>query len=879
MSRTRKVHAWSLAVVCALIFVFSASAESVLRAVAQAVLPGATTVAQDPPPATQEPPAQPGGGRQGQGGGRGATPRPYTDIVTAATKTDDGVFKVHRNGDTVFYEIPKNELDKDFLWTVRIKKTTLGTGFGGREAQSRVVRWVKRGDRILLQDINFSIMADPGSPVAQAVADANYPAIIKTIPVAAYAPNGDAVIDVTAFFTQDSTPELSARAAVTGAGNYAQDRTFLESVMSFPESINAEVTMTFTGGAAAAGGGGGGRGGGGGGGMRGSSGTVVVAHSMLKLPERPMMSRAYDDRVGFANETVTDFGTDEHRSVTKRFIYRFRLDKKDPAAAMSDPVKPIVFYIDPATPAKFVPYVKRGVESWQAAFEAAGFRGAIQAKEAPKNDPEFSLEDARYSVVRWSPSNGEEQSVLHDPRSGEVISADVRAFPNVQTFGASWYLAQAGPLDKRAQQLPLPDDVTGELIRTLVAHQVGHTLGLVHNLKASSLYSVAQVRDKAFVKDNGYAPSIMDDAGFNYVAQPEDAIDPVDLFPKIGPYDKFAIGWGYRPVAGARTPDAEKTMLDQWAREQDTKPFLRFTTEVNNSSDPGESPETPDTAAVQLPGPVGDSDAVASSTLGLKNLARVSDMLLKATSSKVGDPWDDLEEVYGRMALLWSVEMSPVVRVIGGVDSQQLHIGQEGVRFKTVPKARQSAALDFLVANAFRTPAFMVRPEVLRRIQPSGAVDRVRTAQTTILNALLLNARIDRMTEQATLDPTMAYTPLQFLGDVRNGIWSELSKPGASIDLYRRNLQRAYLANFDQKLNGTPSSSAEIRALVKGELRALDRQLQTAVAAPGVDETTRRHINDCREEIKIILDPRVPRPAPDPNAAPAGGGRGRGGVR
>jgi hypothetical protein len=876
MSRTHKVHAWSLAGVCALIFVFSASAEQALRAVARAVTPDVAAVTQDPTTPPQETPAP----AAGRGAGRGAAPRPYTDIVTSATKTDDGVFKVHRNGDTVYYEIPKNELDKDYLWTVRIKKTTLGTGFGGREAQSRVVRWVKRGDRILLEDINFSTYADPTSPVAQAVADANYPAIIKTLPVAAYSPGGDPVVDVTQFFTQDSTPEFSARAAVPGAGGYDQNRTFLEKVVSFPENINAEITMTFTGGAAAGGGGGGGRGGGGGaGGMRGSSGTVVVAHSMVKLPERPMMSRTYDDRIGFSNETVTDFGTDEHRSVTKRYIYRFRMEKKDPSAAVSDPVKPIIFYIDPATPAKFVPYVKRGVESWQPALEAAGFRNAIQAKEAPTNDPEFSMEDARYSVVRWSPSNGEEMTMLHDPRSGEIISGDVRAFPNVQTFGSSWYLAQAGPLDKRAQQLPLPDDLVGELIRSLVAHQVGHTLGLVHNLKASSLYTVAQVRDPKWVKDNGYTPSIMDDAGFNYVAQPEDNIDPADLIPKVGPYDKFAITWGYRPIPGAKTSDAEKATLDQWARDQDSKPYLRFTTELNNSSDPGESPETPDTAAVQLPGPVGDGDAVTAATLGLKNLSRVSTMLMKATTTKVGDPWDDLEEVYGRMASLWSIEIAPVVRIIGGIDSQQLHIGQDGLRFKTVPKARQTAALDFLMLNAFKTPDFMIRPDVLRRIQPSGAVDHVRTAQTAILNALLQNQRIDRMTEQATLEPSTAYTPLQFLTDVRNGIWSELAKPGAPIDLYRRNLQRAYLLNLDLKLNATPASSAEIRALVKGELRALDRQLQTAGAAPTLDENTRRHINDCREEIKIILDPRVPRPSPDPNAAPAAGGRGRGGLR
>ncbi len=367
-----------------------------------------------------------------------------------------------------------------------------------------------------------------------------------------------------------------------------------------------------------------------------------------------------------------------------------------------------------------MPYVKKGVESWQAAFEAAGFRNAIVAQNVPTGDPEWTPEDLRYSFVRWAPSNGEDQLVTHDPRSGQIISSEVKAFANVQPFGASWYLVQAGPLDKRAQQLPLPDEVTGEMIRVMVAHQIGHALGLEHNLKASSQYTVAQVRDPKWVKENGYVPSIMDDAAFNYVAQPEDGLDPADLMPKIGPYDKFAIAFGYKPIAGARTPDAEKPTLDQWAREQDAKPYLRFANSAT-SADPGESPETPDTAAVQMPGPVGDNDPVAAATLAMKNLTRVSAMLFKATTTKVGDPWDDLEEAYGRMVSQWSVQMGPVVRVIGGVDSQQLHIGQDGVRFKTVPKARQTAALEFLMANAFRTPTFMIPA---RRAAPHPGVRR-----------------------------------------------------------------------------------------------------------------------------------------------------------
>jgi hypothetical protein len=589
----------------------------------------------------------------------------------------------------------------------------------------------------------------------------------------------------------------------------------------------------------------------------------------MKLPEKAMMPRSFDERVGFDTESLVDFGTAVHRSVRVRIIRRFRLDNMDPNAAVSDPVKPIVFYVDPATPAKWVPSVKKGVESWQPAFEAAGFRNAILARDAPTNDPDWSAEDARYSVVRWVPTNAEAQSFINDPRSGEILSASVDVHPNIQTFGPVWYLVQAGPLDKRAQQLPLPDDLTGDLIRYQVAHQVGHALGLPHNLKASATYTIAQIRDPKWVKDMGFVPSIMDDSRFNYVAQPADGIDPVDLIPKVGPYDKFAVMWGYKPIPAAKNPDQERPTLDQWAREQETKPYLRFSTEGAAASDPGDNAEA-----------VGDIDAVAATTLGLKNLGLVSDMMFKATSSKVGDPWDDLEAVYGRLVGQWSTEMGHVVKLVGGMASQQVHIGQPGVRFTTIPKAKQVEALQFLLNNAFTVPPFMIRTDVLRRIQPVGAVNSVRTAQAAILTALLQNQRLDRMTEQLTIDgPTVAYSPVQFLSDLRTGVWSELGKPGTAVTIYRRNLQRAYLNNMDQKLNAAPASSAEIRMLVKGELHALDRQLTAAIAAPGLDENTRRHFADARDEIATILDPRVPRPVADPAAGAGAFGRGRGGVR
>ncbi len=823
-------------------------------------------LAQDPP---VPPPDIPAAVAAGAAAARGATtppsqdPQPYDKVITKEAKSKTGVFTVHQVKDKYYYEIPKSELTKEFLWVTQIARTTIGVGYGGQSLENRVVRWELLGNKVHLREVNYDVVADPKLPISTAVQAANNSAIIMTFPVAAFAKNGDPVIEVTRLFTTDVF-EFSARQRLNATAMDAS-RSYVERISPYPENVESEVTVTYTKIATPAGGAGIPTNPFTGAGMKPGSATVVLHHSMVKLPEKPMQARLFDERVGYFYVNQMDYGRDEQRAPKRRYIDRWRLEKKDPSAAMSEPVKPIVYYIDAATPTKWVPYMLRAINSWQPAFEAAGFKNAIIGKVAPTNDPDFSPEDVRYSVVRWLPSTIENAvgPNIHDPRTGEILNADIQFYHNVMNLARDWYFVQVGPLDSRANQLPLPDELMGRLVEFVLAHEVGHTLGFQHNMKASSMYPQEKVRDAEWVKKMGYAPSIMDYARFDYVAQPEDHIPVEYLVPRVGPYDIWATRWGYTPIPSAKNTDEEKPTLDTWAKEQDQTPWFRFSTPGSGGSDPGELTES-----------VGDADALKSSGMGLKNLQRVAKMLVPATTSKNGDTYEDLAELYGRMLGQWTLEMNHVAAIVGGFNTQQKAVGQEGLIYNPIPKAHQLAAVQFLSENAFATPTWAIDAQILRRIEPVGAISRVNSAQRSVLNNLMSSPRFARLVEQEAMDGSGAFGPVEFLGAVRKGIWKELDGSSVKIDAYRRDLQHSYLDLANAKINGAAggvpvglpaalatqfASSPDEKPFYRAELRNLNASIGLALAKTK-DAATRAHLEGARDQIAKILDPKFAGP-------------------
>ena len=794
------------------------------------------------PKKEETPIAAPGAG-SGAGPTKGSDKiKPFDKVITKEAVTSAGLFYVHRLEDKIFYEIPTSELGKEMLWVTQVEKTGTGYGYGGSPVGDRVVRWEQRDDQILLRDVKYQIRADIDDPIRDAVAASSVEPIIAVFQVMAYGKDKAPVVEVTSLFKTD-VPEFSAKRAVRGSG-IDSSRTFIEKVKAFPTNIETKVLATFR-----PGGGGGGPlgpiGPRGGGDSDGAGITAVVHHSMIKLPDEPMRPRREDDRIGFFSVNFQNFGNLAKQEVEEiSYITRWRLEKKDPKAEVSEPKKPIVYYIGREVPAKWRPFIKKGVEAWQPAFEKAGFKNAIIAKDAPspREDPDWDAEDARYSTIRWLPSTIENAMGphVHDPRTGEILESDILMFHNVLKLARDWYFVQASPNDPRAQTLPLPDDLLGDLLAYVVSHEVGHTLGFPHNMKASSSYAVDQLRNKEFTEKNGVEASIMDYGRFNYVAQPG---DNARLIPIIGPYDEFALEWGYREFPEAKTYEQEKAELDKITARQKDNPVLRFG-DPNPAEDP--SQQTEDLG----------SDAVAATELGLKNIDRVAEFLVKATC-KPGENYDLLRTEYTQLLGQRARELGHVSNMVGGVIRNNQWFPDGTKTYDAVPADRQKAAVAFLNQHAFQVPPVLVNPDILQRLEPTGAADRILGNQRGVLGTLLNGRRVKRIAELALRDPEKAYKPADLINDLHEGIWSELKKNPVDIDLYRRNLQRAYLEQLAGPVEN-PETDSDMTALARTELIRIIAEIKDVLAkgdANPVTSAAKTHLLDIRMRAEKALDP------------------------
>jgi hypothetical protein len=780
--------------------------------------------------------------------------KPYAKVVTKEHKTDEGLFKVHTKDDSFLFEIPDSLLQREMLMVTRIAKTAGGIGFGGAKANTQVLRWEKKNKNILLRIVSHNVVADTILPVHEAVVNSNLEPILFSFPIKAFSKDSTAtVIDATALFSKDVKPlgfpkSRRKRYQIT---RMDKDRSYINSVNSYPKNIEVRHVKTYAANKAPSN-------------SAVGSITIEMSNSMVLLPKVPMKRRYFDERVGWFARGQTDYGLEDQRSKTVMYLDRYRLEVKDEdiekfkRGELVEPKKQIVYYVDRATPKEWVPYIIQGVNDWQVAFEAAGFKNAIVGKMAPtaEEDPEYSPEDVRYSVIRYlaSPIPNANGPHVSDPRSGEILESDINWYHNVMTLLHNWFFIQTAAINPDARGNNFKTETMGRLIRFVSSHELGHTLGLPHNMGSSVAYPVDSLRSASFTSKYGTAPSIMDYARFNYIAQPEDK--GVALMPDIGIYDKYAIAWGYRPILDTDAK-AEKATLDAWILKHAGDPMYRFGhQQAGGVVDP--SSQTED---------LGD-DAMKASMYGIKNLKIILPRLEEWTSEK-GENYDELSTMYGQLLSQFNRYMGHVTANIGGVYEYYKTSDQEGAVYTHVNKAKQKEALQFVVDELFETPTWLLDENIFSKTEFSGAIERVRRLQARTLNNILDAGRMARMIENETLNgATESYTLVNMMRKLRKGVWSEIYA-GRSIDTYRRNLQRGYLDRLDYLLNeakdqrgansgyykktGININQSDVKSVARGELKRLQRDVKAASRKGNT--LTRYHLQDVVDRIDLILDP------------------------
>lgn len=797
--------------------------------------------------------------------------KPFSEVITSKAITRSGMFIIHKVEEKYYFELPFSILGKELMAITRFIKTPTSAGYGGELVNRQMLRYERGTEQkvFLRAKALVNVSNDTTSPMYKAVVNSNVDPIAAAFEIKAIRKDTSVLIDVTDYFAGDAqVVSLNSNTkTLYRLGGLQSDRSFIQSIKPFPINIEiktiktyavspppngptppgAPQTVTLPGGAIS------------------GFATIELNTSLIMLPEKPMKKRLFDPRVGYFATGYTVFDEEGQRTENPSFAVRWRLEPKNDEDALRqkrgeaiEPAKPIVYYIDPATPKKWRKYLILGVNDWQSAFEKAGWKNAIRAEEFPENDTTMSLEDARFSAIRYfaSPIENAYGPNVNDPRTGEILESHIGWYHNVMKLLQNWYRTQSAAADPRARSNKFDDELMGQLVRFVSSHEVGHTIGLRHNFGASNATPVAKLRDKNFMSQYGHTSSIMDYARFNYVAQPEDGV--TDFFPRIGDYDDWAIEWGYKPIFDTKDEVQDQLVLNKWYKEK-AYPNRRlwFLTEIN--------PYDPRSQSEDL----GDN-AMQASELGIKNLKRIITQLPTWTKDEAQD-FDLLKESYDNVVDQFRRYLGHVGKYVGGIYETPKTFDQNSPVYEPTPPAFQREAMRFLQTNILNTPTWIIDPVILNKIQPGQGVENVRALQEPVINSMFSEDRIQRLLETASRFPN-SYGVLEFFKDMQSGVWSDLSG-SKEITMYRRNLQKIYVERLISMIT-TPAGPSnaisvfgttipartdpkknDILSLVRGHLKSL-RPLIIAGASRRSSNLTKMHLDDLADRIERALNPK-----------------------